>query len=92
MVEKEKTPLAILRESRGGIPDSLRDATKEQNRIHKLIKEALKASPMTVPQLAVKINVPSETTMWHLMAMKRYGDVYELGRDGDYYKYALTEK
>jgi predicted transcriptional regulator len=92
MPEKEKTPVAIFRDSRGGIPDTLRDSMKEQNRIHRLIKDALKASPMTVPQLAAKIEVPSEITMWHLMAMKRYGDVCESGREGDYYRYALTEK
>jgi len=92
LAEKEKTPLAALRDSRGGIPEAVRDSVKEQNRIHKLIKDALKSSPMTVPQLAEKTGVPSDTAMWHLMAMRRYGDVCELGREGDYYKYGLTEK
>jgi hypothetical protein len=30
--------------------------------------------------------------LWHVMAMKKYDLVREVGKDGEYYQYVLTEE
>jgi hypothetical protein len=44
---------------------------------------------MTIPQISDATGLKSEEIVWHVMAMKRYGDLLEAERSGDYYTYAL---
>ena len=88
---KEKTPLAILRERRGGMSEELKEYFKEQQRIRKLLREALKTGAKSVPELAQVCALEKPATLWHVMAMRRYGEVLEVDERNHYPLYALKE-
>jgi hypothetical protein len=88
---KARRPIDILRDRLGGASESTKESFKEQNRVRKLLNEALREKPRTVPELAVACALPSEEVMWHLMALRRYGKVVEQEVRGDYYVYRLKE-
>ena len=88
---KEKSPLALLRERRGGMSEELKDYYKEQQRVRKLLREALKSGSKSVPELAQAIGLEKPSTLWHVMAMRRYGAVTECAERNGYPVYALKE-
>jgi len=88
---KEKTPLALLRERRGGMSDELKEYFKVQQQIRKGLREALREGPKSVPELAALINQEKSTTLWHVMAMRRYGEVVEAAEQNGYPLYSLKE-
>jgi hypothetical protein len=90
-VIKEKTPLAILRERRGGMSEELKEYFKEQQRIRKALREALKGEAKSVPEIAAVCSLDKQATLWHLMAMRRYGEVVEAAEQNGYPLYALKE-
>ena len=64
---------------------------KENQDIRKQLKAALKNGPATVPELAEATTLPTNVVLWHVMAMKKYDLVNEVGQDAEYYQYALPE-
>jgi biotin operon repressor len=88
---KNKTPLALLRERRGGVSDELKEYFKEQQRIRKALREALKDGPKSVPELAASCSLDTQAILWHVMAMRRYGEVVEATEKNGYPLYALKE-
>ena len=72
---KAKRPIDILRDKQGGISKELKEQFNTQQRIRKAIKAALQAGPKTVPEIATESGIPSPDVLWHLMAMRRYGEV-----------------
>ena len=88
---KEKKPIQILRERRGGVPKDLLAANGERKKLLKRLKGALADGPHTVPEVAAATGVDSKVVLWHLMAMKKYGEIVE-GEERDcYFEYALKE-
>ena len=67
---------------------------KENNAIRKLIRNALKKEPHTVPQLAEETGLATADVLWHVVAMLKYGAVVEVGMDEDeeYYMYSLAKR
>lgn len=90
--KKEKKPLQILKERVGPVPKELRERVKEHTGIKTKIKKALKEGPMTIPEIAEATEIESGTVLWHVMSMKKYGDIVEAEQAGDYMKYKLVEK
>jgi predicted Rossmann fold nucleotide-binding protein DprA/Smf involved in DNA uptake len=64
---------------------------KETNNSRKLLRQAMKAAPRTVPEMAAETGLPANEVLWHVIAMKKYGQVAETGLDGYYYRYTLAE-
>jgi hypothetical protein len=87
--EKAKRPIDVLRERHGGMSKELKEYFNEQQRIYKAIRAALKEGPKTVPQLAAECQIDPPKTMWHLMALRRHGDVVEGAEDRGYLLYRL---
>ncbi len=88
---KGKASVKVLRERRGGISDELQAWFKEQQRVRKAMKEALKGGPRIVPELAAACGLEPPAAMWHVAAMRRYGQVVDgPARDG-YQSWALKE-
>jgi len=87
--DRPKRPIEILRDRLGGVSKELQASVKEQGRIRKLLRGALAGGPRTVPELGAQCELPTTTVLWHLMAMRRYGQVVEAGEAGDYVRYAL---
>jgi predicted transcriptional regulator len=87
--DKPKRPIEVLRERHGGMSKELKDYFNEQQRIYKALRAALRNGPRTVPQLAKECNLPAPTVMWHLMALRRYGQVLDGPEDNGYLRYTL---
>jgi biotin operon repressor len=88
---KEKTPLSLLRERRGGMSDELKEYFKVQQQTRKVLREALREGPKSVPELAALLKLEKSTTLWHVMAMRRYGEVVEAAERNGYPLYNLKE-
>ncbi len=91
MSEAQKGGIQILRERRGGVPQELRERLKQQNRIKRALREALKQGPKTVPELASETGIESSVVLWHVMALRKYGEVEDAGTAGDYVRYRLVK-
>ena len=89
--EKQKKPIQILRERRGGVPRSLIESNKETVKLRKQVTEALKDGPKTAPQIAEATGIPADIVFWHLVSMKKYGKAAEGQASGDYFEYELVE-
>jgi hypothetical protein len=37
-------------------------------------------------------NLPSTEVLWHMMAMKKYDLIVEVGMEGEYYQYQLAQE
>lgn len=88
---RKKRPIDILREKRGGVSEALKEYVQNQHRVKRLLHEALKTGPMTIPQLAARCQLDSSVLLWHLMAMRRYGEVVEGEEQDGYFFYMLRE-
>jgi predicted transcriptional regulator len=87
----EAIGLKALRESRKEIVDRVRSHVKEQNRIEKQIAEALKDGPKTVPEISQETGLHTQTVLWVLMALKKYGEITEGQQKDSYFTYGLKE-
>jgi predicted ArsR family transcriptional regulator len=69
------------------------EASKSVRAERKRLAAALSEGAMSVPQLAAAIEMSTDRVLWHLAAMRKYGDLVEAPeRDGDYFTYALAPK
>jgi len=89
---KQKKPIQILRERRGGVSQQLIESNRETVKKHKAVAAALKDGPKTALQVAEATGIPADVVFWHLVSMKKYGQVVEGEASGDYFEYALVEK
>ncbi len=89
---KPKRPMEILRERHGGMTKELKEYFNERQRLKKAIRAALSDGPRSVPEIARACELPPPKAMWHVMAMRRYGEVVEAGERDDYVLYALKPK
>jgi hypothetical protein len=71
-----------------------RETARREPGMRKKILDALAAGPMTVPELAEELGMPSRDVLWWLMGCVRYGFVEPNGEttsDG-YHKYAMKDE
>ncbi len=76
------------------VSEEVKDKRKEFNRIKKLILTALKSEPKTIPQLAKEIELSIDVITFHLMTLRKYGDVEtgEIDDMDEYFSYKLKQK
>lgn len=82
--------LKKLRQERKSFIDQARNLIKDQSSIFKKIKEELNGNGKTVPEIASVTGFSSSQVLWFVMALKKYGQVIEGVKDGDYFKYQLA--
>jgi hypothetical protein len=87
-----KATLKKLRDERGAAVDAAVERNKQRQAVRKQVRAALAAGPSTVPALAAATGLPSREVLWHVAAMRKYGDLVESGMDGDYCTYSLVAK
>lgn len=90
MVEKEK--LKELCEQRKDRIKEIQLLVKEQNKIKQKIKEVLKDGPKTVPEISNSAGLPKDKTMYFVASLKKYGEILEGDKKGDYFVYMLTQE
>jgi len=66
-------------------------AIKAQRKTVSAIQKALGAGDATVPEIAGRIDMPIDKVLWFVATMKKYGQVIEDGKAGDYYRYITTQ-
>ncbi len=91
LTSEQKKALAALRQQMGGVSEEKRNRLKDQITIRKAIRQFLVKQPATVPEMAAAIKFPADQVFFHLIGMRKYGEVREVGDSGDYVRYALVE-
>jgi len=89
---KKKKSIQILKERQGGVSDKLRNLIREQTKTMRALKETIKDSGKTVPEISRLTGISSHEVLWHLMAMKKYGMVIEGEEQDSYHQYTLKEE
>lgn len=90
LTAEQKQALAHLRERMGGISEEKKQHSKQLKAARKAIQRLLAAQPATVPQIAEALKMPSDEALWHVTGMRKYGNVTEVGEEGDYPIYSLV--
>ena len=91
-MEKKRRTIDQMKKQRKA-PAAVRERMKEFRRIKKLILDALRPEPMTIPEIAEKTGLSSDAVTYHLMTLRKFGEV-ETDRADDmdeYYYYKLKE-
>jgi hypothetical protein len=88
--EALKATLRKLRDARGAAVDDITRRNKERQAARKKVRAALAGGTATVPAITAASGLSSQDVLWHVAAMRKYGDVVEAGTDGDYPTYALV--
>ena len=83
--------LRVFRERMGGLTDAKKSYLKSDRDTRKAVRVAPRFGSKTIPGLTQQLSLPGERVTWYVMALKRYGEVVEAGREGDYFRYALKE-
>jgi len=84
--------LKRLREQHQASVSATQALLKELQAIRKGIRQAMQTEPRTVPELSPAIGLPANEALWHVIAMKKYNLVEEVGLDDGYYRYRLAEE
>lgn len=92
LTEAHKQALKLFRERHNGVADSLKKYAADFRRERERLSEVLQIAPATVPELAGQTGLSADQVLWHIAGMRKYGIVREVGPDGDYVKYELTEQ
>ena len=87
----DKDALKQLRNERKTFIDRARQSVKEQNKITKAIKTELAKEACTVPEIAQALKMKTATVLMFVSALRKYGEIIEGPKDGDYFKYQLAE-
>jgi hypothetical protein len=87
----DRAALKSLRERRGADLEATQAQLKEQIRVNRDLTRLLEAGPKTVPALAEALGMPTDKVFWHLIAMKKYGQIAEGEQDGDYFQYRIIK-
>lgn len=87
----DKEVLKQLRKERKSFIDRARQAVKEQNTLTKAIKTELAKEARTIPEIARALKMKTATVLMFVSALRKYGEIIEGPKDGDYFKYQLAE-
>jgi predicted Rossmann fold nucleotide-binding protein DprA/Smf involved in DNA uptake len=87
-----KEALKQLRAQRKATIEKARKLIKEQNKRISAIKSQLKDEPRTVPEMAAALGMNTADVLITVAALRKYGEVLEDAKDGDYFKYRMAEK
>ena len=86
--------LKRLREERQEYVSRAKASIKKHNKNIKAISAALAGDNdgKTIPELATAIGMPTESVLVYVSTMKKYGQIAEGAKDGDYFRYKLLPK
>ncbi len=93
-MSKEETARQFkkLKETKGPITAELRSYVATQNKARKAILNALKDEPKSVPELAAECDIATDTVLWYVTALRKYGKVREIPGRVTYPKYTLMNQ
>ena len=94
MIDQSTTRAAVLKRLREERRESVartQSRLKEQKRIQRQIRQAIREHPRTVPEVAQLTGLPGYDVLWHITALRKYGEVVETGMSGAYYLYQIAQ-
>lgn len=65
---------------------------KDHMKARRQVRKALEAGAATVLDLAKRAGLSTDETLWHVTALKKYGEVVEGEAEGSYPTYRLVER
>jgi hypothetical protein len=86
-----KETLKSLRAERAGIVETATQQNKQRLAARRKIRTELAKGPATVPALAGACGLTPREVLWHVAAMRKYGELTEDAQDGDYFTYRLVQ-
>lgn len=86
-----KDTLKSLRAERSGIVETATQQNKQRMAARSKIRTELAKGPATVPALAEACGITPREVLWHVAAMRKYGELTEDAQDGDYFTYRLVQ-
>ena len=90
VMEEKRLTISHMKEQRE-VPGAVRERMKEFRRIKRMILEALKPDPMTIPEIAEKTGLRKDIVTYNLMTLRKFGEI-ETDRVDDmdeYYYYRI---
>lgn len=92
--KKRTAMLAELRKQNREKVTRAQAMLKEQQAVRKTLRRVLQSEPKSVPEIAAAVEMPAHEVLWHVTAMKKYGQVVEAGTDDDfeYFLYQLAKE
>jgi hypothetical protein len=85
-----KAALKALRKERKAYIESARKMIKQQNKQISAIKSQIEKQPRTVPEIASALRMRPSDVLVMVMALRKYGEILEDAKDGDYFRYRLA--
>ena len=86
----DKQTLKALREARKAYVARARQTIKDNHKILKSIREQITAESKTIPEIGRALEMDTAKVLLFVSALKKYGQVTEGPKDGDYFKYGLA--
>ena len=83
----DKDALKQLREERRVWVENASKGIKVQNHIIKQIKAEIGEAAKTIPEIAQGTDMPTSQVLLYISGLKKYGEVVEVDKDGDYFRY-----
>ena len=92
--KKRTAMLADLRKQNRDQVTQAQAMLKEQTAVRKNLSRVMQGEPKTISEIAAAAELPPHDVLWHVTAMKKYGQVVEDGLDDDYeyYLYRLAKE
>lgn len=92
MEEKKNGTFRIKRETHT-VSQQVKDNLKAYNKIKKQVIEAMGDEELTIPQIAVKLNMSQPDTLYYVMSLLKFGTIVATGIDDmdEYYFYKLKK-
>ena len=87
---KDKAALKQLRQERAAFIETAKAKIKSQNKVLRAIEARIKTEAKTIPEIASSMDMPTSLVLQYVSTMRKYGQVAEDEKDGDYFRYKLT--
>jgi predicted Rossmann fold nucleotide-binding protein DprA/Smf involved in DNA uptake len=86
----QKAAMKALRQERKAWIKAAAAKVKEHNSALGAIREQLKDTPRTVPEIAEGTGLSTSKVMWYVASMKKFGEILEADQDDSYFRYQLA--
>jgi DNA-directed RNA polymerase specialized sigma subunit len=75
------------------VSEEVKENLKQFNRMKRAIRQALEEGPLTIPELAEKLNIGKDEAVYYLMSLRKYGLVSTGEQDDmdEYFYYQLRK-
>jgi hypothetical protein len=84
-----KAAMKKLREERKAFVKAASVKMKIQKKAIQAVKDQLREGAQTVPAIAAATGATTAETLWYVAALKKYGEIKEVEKDGGYFNYEL---